>query len=64
MMFALPPTDPDAGDLRSLSDAIDLLCDVLDGDRGALIEGLAEIVRRRAEFEDCRLDLDHGAIRN
>lgn len=51
MMFALHPAAPDVGDLQPLSDAIDALCDVLDGEREALIEGLAEIVRQRTAFE-------------
>ncbi|MBY0250116.1 MAG: hypothetical protein K2X54_01820 [Methylobacterium organophilum] len=57
-MFALPPSDMDVGGLRSLSEAIDMLCVVLDGDREALIEGLTDIVRRRAEFEDRRQMLE------
>lgn len=53
-MFALPPDAPEMGDLEPLSDAIDALCEALDGERAALIEGLAELVRKRAEFELCR----------
>ncbi|GJE02336.1 hypothetical protein [Methylobacterium isbiliense] len=53
-MFAPAPDVPDMGDLQPLSDAIDELCEILHGDREAVIEGLAEIVRRRAEFEDLR----------
>lgn len=62
MMFALHPVAPDVGDLQPLSDAIDALCDVLDGEREALIEGLAEIVRQRTAFERCKQafeDRDH-----
>lgn len=55
-MFALPPDEPDLGDLRPLGAAIDELCEILGGDREALIQGLAEIVRRRAEFESLRLN--------
>ena len=50
-MFALPPSKLDLDDLQQLSDAIDMLCDIVDGDREVFIEGLTEIVRRRAEFE-------------
>jgi hypothetical protein len=50
-MFAFPPDEPDLGDLRPLAEAIDDLCEILEGDREAVIEGLAEILRRRAEFE-------------
>ncbi|MET3415036.1 hypothetical protein [Methylobacterium sp. 1030] len=57
-MFALPPAEPDIGDLQLLSDAIDTLCDIVDGDREAFIKGLTEIVRRRAAFEDMKLQLD------
>jgi hypothetical protein len=53
-MFSLPPDMPDTGDLQPLSDAIDALCEILGGDREDIIEGLAEIVRKRAEFEQCR----------
>lgn len=58
-MFALPPNTPDIGDLQSLSDAIDALCEILEGDREDLIKGLAEIVRKRAEFEQFRQDAYH-----
>ncbi|SFD82492.1 hypothetical protein SAMN02799627_01696 [Methylobacterium sp. 13MFTsu3.1M2] len=57
-MFMLPPSEPDIGDLQTLSDAIDTLCNVVDCDRETFIEGLTEIVRRRAEFEDLKMDLD------
>lgn len=57
-MFALPPSEPDIDDLQPLLDAIDTLCDIVDGDRKAFIEGLTEIVRRRAEFEDFKLHSD------
>lgn len=53
-MFALPPDETELGDLQPLNEAIDELCDILGGDREALIQGLAEIVRRRAEFEMLR----------
>lgn len=59
-MFALSPSAPDIGDLQPLSDAIDALCEVLEGDREAVIEGLAEIVRKRAEFEECKQSYDHA----
>ncbi|GJE52683.1 hypothetical protein GOFOIKOB_5757 [Methylobacterium tardum] len=58
-MFALPPDVPDTGDLQPLSDAIDALCEILEGDREDVIEGLAEVIRKRAEFERCRQDLSH-----
>lgn len=54
-MFALPPSKLDLDDLQQLSDAIDMLCDIVDGDREVFIEGLTEIVRRRAEFEGFKL---------
>lgn len=54
-MFALMPDAPELGDLQPLSDAIDTLCEVLNGDRETIIAGLAEIVRKRAEFEDFRM---------
>ncbi|MCJ2125281.1 hypothetical protein [Methylobacterium sp. J-077] len=50
-MFALPPDEPDLGDLRPLAGSIEGLCAILDGDRQAVIEGLAEILRRRTAFE-------------
>ncbi|MCJ2139067.1 hypothetical protein [Methylobacterium sp. E-066] len=50
-MFALPPDEPDLGDLQPLAEAIEGLCAILDGDREAVIEGLAEILRRRIAFE-------------
>ncbi|GJD98714.1 hypothetical protein [Methylobacterium isbiliense] len=53
-MFDLPPDDPANGDLQPLSVAIDTLCEALEGDRKVVIEGLAEIIRKRAEFERCR----------
>ena len=53
-MFALPPDEPEIGDLRPLHEAIDDLCEVVGGDRESVIRGLAEIVRRRAEFEALR----------
>ena len=58
-MFSLPPNVPDIGDLQPLSDAIDALCEILEGDREDVIEGLAEIIRKRAEFEQLRQDLRH-----
>lgn len=54
-MFALPPSKLDLDDLQQLSDAIDMLCDIVDGDREVFIEGLTEIVRRRAKFEEFKL---------
>ncbi|TXN06362.1 hypothetical protein FV222_05910 [Methylobacterium sp. WL103] len=50
-MFSLPPDEPDLGDLQPLVAAIADLCEILDGDREAVIEGLADILRRRIEFE-------------
>ncbi|MCJ2138423.1 hypothetical protein [Methylobacterium sp. E-066] len=50
-MFALPPDEPDLGDLQPLAEAIEGLCAILDGDREVVIEGLAEILRRRIAFE-------------
>ena len=50
-MFSLPPDEPDLGDLQPLAEAIEGLCAILDGDREAVIEGLAEILRRRTAFE-------------
>lgn len=60
-MFVLPPDDPAIGDLQLLSDAIDTLREILEGDRKTVIEGLAEIVRKRAEFERCRQTLELGS---
>lgn len=57
-MFALPPPASETDDLQSLSDAIDFLCEVLDSDREILIGTLADIVRRRAEFEDMKSNSD------
>ncbi len=50
-MFSLPPEEPDLGDLQPLVEAIEDLCEILDGDRDIVIEGLAEILRRRIKFE-------------
>ena len=50
-MFALPPDEPDLGDMQPLAEAIEGLCAILDGDREAVIEGLAELLRRRTAFE-------------
>ncbi|TXM95977.1 hypothetical protein FV219_17255 [Methylobacterium sp. WL122] len=50
-MFSLPPDEPDLGDLQPLMEAIEDLCEILDGDPQIVIEGLAEILRRRIEFE-------------
>ncbi|HJE22893.1 MAG TPA: hypothetical protein K8W01_04475 [Methylorubrum populi] len=58
MMFALPPDEPDLGDLQPLVEAIDNLCEILDGDRETVIEGLAEILRRRTQFEALKQLLD------
>ncbi|MGU3661533.1 hypothetical protein [Methylobacterium fujisawaense] len=57
-MFALRPEEPDVGDLQTLLEAIDDLCRILEGDREAVIEGLAEILRRRIEFEGLRKQMD------
>ncbi|WP_342154916.1 hypothetical protein [Methylorubrum sp. SB2] len=38
----------------SQDEAIDELCEIVGGDRATVIQGLAEIVRRRAEFEALR----------
>ena len=51
MMFPLLPDEPDFGELQPLVEAIDELSRILDGDREAVIEGLADILRRRVEFE-------------
>ncbi|RUP22664.1 MULTISPECIES: hypothetical protein [unclassified Methylobacterium] len=53
-MFEIPPAAPEIDDLQPISDAIDELCEVLEGNREAVIEELAEIIRRRAAFEHCR----------
>jgi hypothetical protein len=50
-MYGLPPDQPDLGDLQPLVEAIDDLCELLDDDRETVIEGLAEILRRRTQFE-------------
>jgi hypothetical protein len=63
-MFALPPSSSDLGDLQPLADAIDALCENLDGDRELLIEGLTEIVRRRAEFEELGRQLGRGVVQS
>jgi len=57
-MFALSPEEPDVGDLQPLAEAIDDLCNILYGDREAVIEGLTEILRRRIEFEGLRQQMD------
>jgi predicted nuclease of restriction endonuclease-like RecB superfamily len=57
-MFALPPDDLDLGDMHQLDEAIDELCEIVGGDREAVIRGLAEIVRRRTEFEALKQLLD------
>lgn len=59
-MFVLPPDASTVGDMQPLSEAIDTLCEILEGDREAVIEGLTEIVRKRAEFERCRQAHGHG----
>jgi hypothetical protein len=61
-MFALLPDAPDIGDLQPLSEAIDALCEILEGDREIVIECLAEIVRRRTEFEHCKQRHDYGGL--
>ncbi|MCJ2042240.1 hypothetical protein MKK55_25270 [Methylobacterium sp. J-059] len=57
-MFALPPDEPDLGDLQPLAEAIEELCAILDGDREAVIEGLAEILRRRIAFEALKQEIE------
>ena len=57
-MFSLPPDEPDLGDLQPLVEAIADLCEILDGDRHVVIEGLAEILRRRINFETLRRRTD------
>ncbi|MBY0256998.1 hypothetical protein [Methylobacterium sp.] len=57
-MFVLPLEEPDIGELQPLVEAIDDFCKILDGDREAVIEGLAEILRRRIEFEALRQRMD------
>lgn len=57
-MFSLPPDEPDLADLQPLVDAIADLCEILDGDRNVVIEGLAEILRRRIEFEAFKQRMD------
>lgn len=63
-MFALPPDEPDLGDLEPLGAAIDELCEVLGGDRELVIEGLADIIRRRAAFEEARRQIETGGGRD
>ena len=63
-MFALPPSASEMGDLQPLADAIDALCEILDGDREILIEGLTEIVRRQVMFEELRRDLSRGVAQD
>lgn len=53
-MYALPVDEPDLGDLQPLAEAIEGLCAMLGSDREVVIEGLAEILRRRIAFEDLR----------
>lgn len=57
-MFSLPPDEPDLEDLQPLIEAIADLCEILDGDRYVVIEGLADILRRRIEFETLRQRTD------
>jgi hypothetical protein len=57
-MFSLPPDETDLADLQPLVDAIADLCEILDGDRNVVIEGLAEILRRRIEFEAFKQRMD------
>lgn len=59
-MFVLPPDEPDLGDLRPLTEAIEGLCAVLDGDREAIIVGLAEILQRRIAFENLKSCTESG----
>ncbi|CAM2790215.1 hypothetical protein JHFBIEKO_4913 [Methylobacterium mesophilicum] len=59
-MFSLPPDETDLGDLQPLAHAIADLCEILDGDRYVVIEGLAEILRRRIEFEALKQRTDLG----
>ncbi len=63
-MFALPPAASDIGDLQPLADAIDTLCEILDGDRATIIEGLTEIVRKRADFEKIRSEIGPESARD
>ncbi len=63
-MFALPPSASDLGDLQLLAEAIDALCEILDGDRETFIKSLTEILRKRAEFEELRLRLSLDAIQD
>jgi hypothetical protein len=61
-MFALPPAETYSDDLQPLSDAIDVLCKVLDIDRETVIEGLAEIVRKRAQFENTKICFKYRGV--
>lgn len=57
-MFALPPASGEVGDLKPLSDAIDGLCEAFESDREEVIETLADIIRRRVEFERLKYSSD------
>jgi hypothetical protein len=61
-MFAIPPAAPEIEDLQSLSDAIDALCEILEGDRAVVIEELTGIIRRRAVFEQYKRTLEDDDI--
>lgn len=63
-MFAIPTEDPELGELQPLAEAIDELCEILDGERELFIEGLTEIVRRRAAFEEARRRVEKGGGRD
>ncbi|GLS42719.1 hypothetical protein [Methylobacterium brachythecii] len=63
-MFALPPNEPDVGDREPLDAGIDGLCEILDADREAVIESLADIIRRRAAFEEARRQFEKGGGRD
>ncbi|GLS45846.1 hypothetical protein [Methylobacterium brachythecii] len=63
-MFAIPPEGPKLGELQPLAEAIDGLCEILDVDREAVIESLADIVRRRAAFEEALREVEKGGGRD
>ncbi|MEE7465029.1 hypothetical protein MFUR16E_29435 [Methylobacterium fujisawaense] len=53
-MFEIPPAAPEIDDLQPISDAIDELCEILEGSRAMVIEELTDIIRRRTAFEYCK----------
>ncbi|GEP00741.1 hypothetical protein [Methylobacterium haplocladii] len=63
-MFAISPEGPELGELQPLAEAIDELCEILGGERELVIEGLAEIIRRRAAFEEARRQIEKGGGRD